>query len=168
MNIQHNMKHLSRKSLEIYLTDEQSEQIKKIIHADRYTYNWTLEMLKMYPGMGKLDLYGRFARHKNNRTDIKTMVNMAYHEYAIARAHTAVTNARKNNGHVKHQKRKKDGSGTFGAYHPLKIIDDHSIDLIELGLIRTNGFKYLDNQRSYEITVNDGQVVLYVTCGINQ
>ena len=81
------------KSFRIFATPEQHDHIQKIIHATRYTYNWTLDILGMYPEINLFALYNRFTGHKNNQLERYSIVEVAYHQTAIKKAHTAFKNA---------------------------------------------------------------------------
>ena len=143
------MEYHATKSVRIYPTREQLEHIKKINFAYIWTYNWTLDALHINPNATKFDLFNIFTRYKHNNPEIKTMVEYAYHQHAIVRAHVAFHRAKKDGGTTKYKTRRRKIS--FGADYQPNIKDENTITIRGMRNLRTSSLQCIKNPKSYTI-----------------
>ena len=117
----------------------------------------------MYPEINLFALYNRFTGHKNNHPELYSIVEVAYHQTAIKKAHTAFKNAQNCKGQVEFMRFANSHVG--GAAHAPKIKNSHSIKLIGFSPMISTTLECLDNPRSYEIVMeSENKVVLWVIC----
>ena len=158
------------KSVRIYPTPEELLHIQKIRRAERWTYNWALSTLMLFPGKSKFDLTGMFTRFKHANPDIKDIVEYAYHQHAIGQAYEAYRRAKKDGGTARF--RTYRSSAAVGAHYKPSIGGEDTVTLRGLRNLKTSRLACIGNPVSYTIVDatpetgarGDKRFLLYICC----